>query len=116
MENREKLVPLEKITQRAICDYLALKNFFFWRANNIPVYGQSNDGKRRFRALPKYTPRGLPDIIVLYKGKFIAIEVKREGMKLRPEQGEFGCKCSINGGFYYVAHSVEDVQNIKELQ
>ena len=116
MENREKLkAPLEKLTQRAICDYLALKKYFFWRANNIPVYGTSNDGRRRFRALPKYTPRGLPDIIVLHKGKFIALEVKREGMKLRPEQAEFGAKCAMNDGYYYAVHSVEEVQAIKEL-
>lgn len=105
---------LEKDIQRAICECLDNEGYFFWRSNNIPVFGMSNDGKRRFRALPKYTPRGLPDIIVIHKGDFIALEVKREGFKLRPEQAEFEKNCRANGGYYYTVMSVEDVLLVLE--
>jgi hypothetical protein len=109
---------LEKDIQRGICDWLALKGFFFWRSNNTPVFsasGRNNDGAMRFRALPKYTPRGLPDIIVVHRGKFIALEVKRPGAKLRAEQAEFGCKVVVAGGEYHKVCSLEDVRTIPSL-
>lgn len=118
MENsvlkKEKRI-LEKDILREICEWLALKNYFFWRSNNVPVYGQSHDGKYRFRALPKYTPRGLPDIIIIHRGSFIALEVKRPDALQRPEQKEWGDKCIINGGYYYLVHSLEEVKRIPLL-
>lgn len=110
-----KISPLEKDIQRAICEYLAIKGIFFWRSNNIPVFSRNNGGRMAFRSLPKFTPRGIPDIICLHEGKFIGLEVKRPEAKLRPEQAEFGTKMVINGGFYYVVHSIEDVMSIIEL-
>lgn len=109
---------LEKDIQRAICDWLALGNYFFWRSNNTPVYGASgrnHDGAMRFRALPKYTPRGLPDIIVIHRGKFVALEVKRPGQKLRPEQADFGMRTVVAGGEYHKVCSLKDVLAIKSL-
>lgn len=103
---------LEKDIQREICDWLYSKGYFFWRSNNIPVFGRSNDGVKRFRALPKYTPRGLPDIIIIKQGRFIALEVKRPGMKLRPEQAEFGTKLTLNGGFYHMVTSLGEVEKL----
>ena len=72
----------------------------------------SNDGVKRFRALPKYTPRGLPDIIVLAKGVFFGLEVKRPKAKLRPEQEIFRENVIQNGGRYYKVENLETVQNI----
>lgn len=106
---------LESVISREICDWLELGDYFFWRSNNVPVFAMSNDGVRRFRALPKHTPRGLPDIIVIHQGKFIALEVKRPGAKLRPEQGEFGVKCALRGGYYYVVHSLAEVRDLREF-
>lgn len=104
-------VMLEKGIQREICDWLHSCGFFFWRSNNAPIFGRSNDGRQRFRALPKYTPRGLPDIIMIYNGKFVAFEVKRPDQKLRPEQAEFGSKCFLNGGFYRRVTSLSEVKS-----
>jgi hypothetical protein len=110
------VIPLEKDIQRQICEWLQLKKYFFWRANNIPVYGKNNAGNKTFRSLPKFTPRGLPDIMLINKGIFVAIEVKRPGMKLRPEQADFGLKCVENNARYYVVSSIEDVENnLKDL-
>lgn len=105
--------PLEKIVQNAICEYLTFHSYFFWRSNNIPVFGMNNSGKRTFRALPKYTPRGIPDIIMVRKGKFIGIEVKRLGAKLREEQIKFRQNILDEGGKYILAYDVSDV--VKEL-
>lgn len=103
----EKLPKLEKDIQREICDWLFINHFFFWRSNNIPVFGRSNDGVKRFRALPKYTPKGLPDIMCIVNGKFIGIEVKRF-TKLSPDQVAFSYKVFAHGGNYYVVHSLDE--------
>lgn len=101
--------PFEKDIQRGCCEYLNRKGYFFWRSNNIPVFGQSNDGQKRFRAMPKYALKGIPDIMIIKEGRFIGIEVKREGGKIRPEQEVFNHMCTINGGYYFVVHSVEEL-------
>lgn len=110
-----------------ICDYLQEqkllygKRLIFWRSNNVPA------GARKFgvyRSLPKYTPKGLPDIMIIRDGKFFALEVKRPGGegderekngrkvrigKLTPEQASWGISCTIAGGSYFTVRSVEDV-------
>lgn len=101
---------LEKDIQREICQYLEGEKYFFWRSNNIPVFGMNNGGKRTFRSLPKYTPRGLPDIMLLHAGKFLAFEVKRPGEKLRPEQETFRARCAEVGVDYYVVTSLNEVK------
>jgi hypothetical protein len=79
------------------------------------VFAKNNAGKYMYRSLPKYTPRGLPDIIVVAQGKFIAIEVKRPGAKLRKEQAEFGCRVIREGGTYIVATDLEDLKQVPEF-
>lgn len=98
---------LEKDIQRKVCDYLHNHGFFFWRSNNIPVWGRSNDGKMRWRAMPKYSRRGVADIIVLHQGKFIGLEIKRPGEKLKPDQEKFAEDVERNGGIYWIISSVE---------
>jgi len=97
--------------QREICDYLATrKDLFFWRSNNVPVYG---------RALPKYTPRGLADIMILQTGRFIAIEVKRpfgfyKDRNRKPvqsyEQKLFSENVLKNGGFYFLITGLDEIK------
>lgn len=103
---------LEKDIQREICEWLNTHKFFFWRSNNIPVFGMNNGGKKTFRSLPKYTPKGIPDIIVIHNGKFIGLEVKRPKAKLRPDQAIFKGNVEDNGGYYHEVHSVDEVDTI----
>lgn len=105
----KKEIPLEKVVQRSICDYLQAKGYFFWRSNNIPVFGRNNAGMKTFRSMPKHTPKGLPDIIMIHRGEFIGLEVKREGAKLRPDQQKIGCQIVDNGGYYYVVHNLVEL-------
>ncbi len=105
--------PLESVVQNEICEMLTGLGVFFWRSNNIPSLGRFGvDGKARFRALPKYTPKGIADIICVFNGKFVALEVKREGAKLRPEQAEWGCAVVKNGGNYYKVCSAQEAAHI----
>lgn len=101
--------PLEKDIQREICDWLAFNRYFFWRSNNFPALGRPDkSGQMRFRALPKYTPKGLPDILVLHEGEFLGLEVKRPQASLREEQIEFGEKIREHGGHYAVVRHLDE--------
>ena len=97
----------ETAIQSAICDYLALKGYLFSRTNNAPIY---DTGRKAFRALPKYTRKGWPDICLIKNGKFYGIEVKSEVGRLSLEQEELGRDIIIHGGMYVVARSIDDVQ------
>jgi site-specific recombinase XerD len=57
---QSRSVPLESAIQASICDYLAARRHFFFRSNNVSVFEP-----RRLPGLPKHTPRGLADIIVV---------------------------------------------------
>lgn len=106
----QKKQKLEKVIQNEIFDFLIKHNYFFWRENNIPVM-QKTGAKYRYRALPKHTPKGLPDIMIVNKGRFIGVEVKAKYRKLTPEQADYGLKLLKNGGYYIIARSVDELQN-----
>lgn len=106
----------ESMIVREICDWLHDQDYFFWRENNIPAPG---------RALPKYTPKGIADIIVVAHGKIFAIEVKRGGSDvvrekngralragmLSPMQAEWGAALALHGGNYRCVRSLEEVKD-----
>lgn len=103
----------EKDIIKEICEYLTLQGYFFWRQNNIPVFGKNNGGRMVHRSQSKYTPKGLPDIMLLKKGKLFGLEVKRNTtLDLRPEQKEILNKFFDNGGLYFKVASVEEVKKI----
>lgn len=56
---------------------------------------------------------GVPDILGVYKGLFLGIEVKTLRGKLSPHQENFIAKIKDEGGIAFVARSVDDV--IREL-
>lgn len=101
---------LESDIQRQVCDYLALKHHFFWRGNNTPIYDSAN---KRFRAMPKYAPQGLPDIQIITDGGFtVFLEIKRKGGKQSDNQKEFEQKCKDKGAEYYL---ITDLKQVIEL-
>lgn len=96
----------ESNIQRSICDYLKFRRHMFWRSNNIPAPLKGGG----FRRLPKHTPRGLPDIVVIKQGQFIGLEVKKPKGKQSPNQIEFEKNVTAAGGRYHVVHSIDEVQ------
>lgn len=115
----QKKLIRESDVLREVCEYLQKQAYFFTRLNNIPAPG---------RARSKYQLKGLPDVIVLWKGILICIECKRPDMKhereangrtvrggkLSPYQAEFATKVVMNDGEYFTVHSVEELD--KELK
>jgi hypothetical protein len=97
----------ETDVQAAICDYLSLKGYLFSRTNNSPIYDKTRGA---FRALPKYTRRGWPDICLIYRGTFYGIEVKSRLGSLSAHQMQIGEDIERNGGCYIIARSIDDIQ------
>ena len=52
---------------------------------------------------------GVPDVIGVWKGRLLGIEVKRPGGKLSPAQVAFIDRINAEGGLAFVAFSVDDV-------
>lgn len=105
----------ESEIQSIIIDYLQiLENqgkLFFQRVNNIPVFD-----KNRYRALPKGTKKGFPDIIILIQGRCLGIEIKTISGKQSEYQKEIESSFNQNGAYYYIVRSLEEMRKIIEIQ
>lgn len=102
---------LEKDIQREICDWLHSEDYFFWRQNTTPIFQHGDGGRDRFRAMPKYALKGLPDIMCLCDGRFIGMEVKVPDYWKRPDaQIEIQDKFQDNGGYYSIVTSLEEAK------
>lgn len=96
---------------RAICEYLAIREkqgkLMYWRGNNIPVFD-----KDRWRAMPKGSKLGVPDINVVKDGFYIGLEVKTKTGKISPNQKIFQQLLEENGGEYHIVVKIEDLQEL----
>jgi len=68
-------------------------------------------GSYTFKAIST-NKKGVPDIICLYNGKYIALEVKNEKGKLTELQDFNLREIKKNGGYAYCVRSVEEVKEI----
>ena len=110
----KKNTPEGQVLQ-AVCEYLEAERYWFFRINNIPVY---DPRKKCFHKMPKYSVKGVSDILLLHKGQSIFIEVKvpktatTKKTYQSKEQKEFMKNVIKNGCVYLVARSVEDISDI----
>lgn len=93
---------------QSIAEYLWYNKIFFYRNGNTPVYQPDT---KRYRAMPKWSMKGVSDIVGIYKGKPLYIEVKKPKPKTYPsqEQKDFIKKVQDEGGIAFVARSIDDV-------
>ncbi len=92
--------------QNTICEYLQRKGYSFWRQNTGGIYDVKQS---RFRALPKFSVKGVSDIILLSGGKAYFIEVKSEKGIQSEDQKLFREFVERAGCEYLLARSLEDV-------
>lgn len=100
------MIEKETDIQLAICDYLCVKRYFFWRQNTSPIW---NSRTGSYKTMPKYSMTGLPDIIVIKRGIFIGLEVKIKKGRQTPSQKDFERRVKEAGAEYYVVTSIDDV-------
>lgn len=112
MQKMEKLPLLkdrkisEKEITKSIRDYLNLRGIFHWK---------------QWQGLG--SPPGIADILGMYRGRFLAIEVKTERGRLSEKQAIFLNRINEQNGIAFIARSVADVrdhlysvnQNINEI-
>lgn len=99
----------ESDIQNEILEYLSFRQgVVAWRNNNIPVY---DPYKSVYRRQPKWTPKGLPDILgILEGGIMLGIEVKTPNGKLSKDQEYILNKFKSQGGVAIKATCIEDVK------
>lgn len=108
MKTASKLT--EKDIETSILQYLEfIQGCYAWKCNTHGVFDPT---KKVFRkSKNKYAINGVSDILGVYQGKFLAIEVKTPQNKKRSdEQNLFIETINKNGGIAFYATSVEDVK------
>lgn len=89
-----------ELTQQII-KFIFDEGGYAWRNNTMGVYDQK---RRIYRTAPK---KGVSDVLGLFKGRFVAVEVKIGRDKLSPEQSGFLKNINHYGGIAMVAKDIE---------
>lgn len=79
-------------------------------AFKIKSMGTYDPTLKRFRSPSPWYRKGVSDILGIYKGKFMAIEVKSAKGNPSPEQVSFLADVIRAGGIGFIARSIEDVE------
>ena len=96
----------EKVIENEIMNFLRANGIFCWKNDSVGIFDpvkkvyRSNQNQNRIK--------GVSDILGIIDGKFVAIEVKSETGKLRPEQKVFIQEIVSNGGVAFVARSLKE--------
>lgn len=102
------LEPNEKEIENSILDYLTLRGIFAFKIERTGIFDPRIGG---FRAKGRRWKKGVSDIVGIFQKRPFAIEVKSKKGKLSPDQNNFIMEWRQNGGFAWVARSVEDVEH-----
>ncbi len=102
----EKRSKSELQIQKEIMEYLSTLDGLFWRNNTTGMFDPIT---KRYRA--NSSINGVSDILGIYRGIFVAIEVKTTKGRLSANQQEFLNQVALNRGLSFVARSVDDVKD-----
>jgi len=101
----------EKEIENAMLRYLnMMPDCWAYKINNVGIYDPK---KKTYRAVKnKFVLKGTPDILGIYKGKPLAIEVKGPRGKVSKEQQDFLNKHKSMGGIGGVARNLNELREI----
>ncbi len=110
----------ESQIQKEILNWLTFQpkdQMFSWRQYTGPIVrGNPNKGQTFFT--PNPCP-GLPDIVVIIKGRFVGLEIKQPKGRQSKEQQTFEKAIKKAGGFYFLIRSLDEaikaIEKIKHL-
>ena len=110
MRSRVQVKPTEKHIEQSILQYLEfLPGCYAWKSVTAGYFDTKTKTFKRQRS--KYAINGVSDILGVYQGKFLAIEVKTPQNKVRTEeQTHFLEMIKRHGGIAFFATSIEDVK------
>lgn len=95
-------LPREKDIQKSILEFLDFRSILAYRQNS----GAFVDKAKHFYRFASMN--GLPDIVAVIGGRYIGIEVKKPGGKLREAQKTFREALEESGGIYWVFDSLDE--------
>lgn len=99
----------ENKIQLDIIKYLLKQGHFCWRNNNGAVW----DAKNQTYRSNIYTPRGLPDILLIHKekyGQLWGLEVKTKKGRASADQLLTQSRFHLNNAEYHIVRSVDEVR------
>lgn len=98
----------EKQIENLILSYLSSRRILAFKVDNVGIFDQSKGIYRRKHSV--HRKLGISDILGIYEGRPLAIEVKSKSGRLSPHQREFLNEFKAHGGISFVARSIEDVE------
>ena len=107
-----KLNPSEKAIETVILLYLNhLPECFAWKNNSVGVFDSKKGTYRKSKG--QYNINGVSDVLGIYRGRMLAVEVKRKHNSPRTtEQEDFINHIIKHGGIAGFCHSIECVQQL----
>lgn len=97
----------ENDIQKSILEWFTLqRSAFVWRNNSVGIYDPT---RKAYRRPGTHTLKGVSDILGIWMGKPLAIEVKSKIGRVSPDQKAFLENFVKQGGIAFVARSLEDV-------
>jgi len=103
----------EGLVVSAVCEYLEIQeklgNGVWWKVRNMTYNGKAGGGGFFRKLTGPLEKTGLPDIEGIYKGRYIALEVKAPKGTQTQNQKDLQKLIIANGGEYHVIRSLEDV-------
>ncbi len=103
--------------QKAILEYLAFHPHlgYYWRSNQSTAFFDPKKGQWLKKKGTGYID-GVPDICgILPNGKWVGIECKSTDGKQSPAQMEFEIMVKRNNGYYWLVHSLDELQQYFRL-
>lgn len=97
----------ERAIQNEICAYLKLRGAFVFIHDSVGIF-DARKGIFRANKSP-HRIRGVADVLGIYKGRPLAVEVKTKTGKVSEHQRSFLESWQQAGGLGMVARSLEDV-------
>jgi penicillin-binding protein-related factor A (putative recombinase) len=103
------LVTTEKQIETLILSWLNFQpDCFAFKINTVGVFDPVHKVFRKNRN--RFLIKGTSDIMAIYKGQFIAVEVKSKKGRLSLDQMSFLEKVSLAGGYFCVVRSLEEAK------
>jgi penicillin-binding protein-related factor A (putative recombinase) len=99
---------LEKPIENQILVWLKLKGALVWKNQTVGVFDPTKKIFRKSRN--PFHRKGVSDILGIWRGRPLAIEVKSAKGYASPEQKQFIKDFTEAGGIAFIARSVEDVE------
>lgn len=99
--------PEAKIKKEILGWLTSQRNCFVWQNDSVGIYDPIKKTFRRKTS--SFCIRGVSDILGIWNGRPLAIEVKSLAGKVSDYQKDFLEKFVLNGGIGFIARSLSDV-------